>query len=255
MASNVSKSSNLLIAAAMLAGIIVLSGLGFWQVQRLHWKEALIETVQNRRELSSEPLISIERLYAKDPEAIEFRPLSLSGRFLHEFERHFYTTRNGQVGWHIYTPLEMSDGRILFVNRGFVPQPLKESDTRKRGQLEGQLALEGLARQALSEKPNRFIPDNDLAANIFYWKNLEQMSLILPEEQRSGLLPFFVDAAPMEVPGNWPEGGATRVTFSNNHLQYAITWFGLALALLGVGSYFLYARNSKRQLGEFSSHV
>ncbi len=48
------------------------------------------------------------------------------------------------------------------------------------------------------------------------------------------VMPFSIDADGSEVPGGLPRGGQTRLIFTNDHLGYAVTWFGLAIALLGV---------------------
>lgn len=233
---------NLILIASMAVGIAILCALGFWQVQRLAWKENLIATVDERRTMDPVPLKQIEAMFEESSQSIEFRPVSVAGRFLHDFEQHYYVTREGEVGWHIFTPMVLDGGRVLFVNRGFLPEILKRQDTRQDGLVKGEQRFDGLARTAPDEKPNSFVPDNDPAGNIYFWKSLAQMREQIPAEYRDRVLPFFVDAGKGSNPGKWPEGGATRISFPNNHLQYAITWFGLALALLGVGSYFLYAR-------------
>jgi surfeit locus 1 family protein len=234
---------NLILIAWMAVGIAILSALGFWQVQRLAWKENLIATVEARRTMEPVSLERVETMLEEAPQSIEFRPVSVAGRFLHDFEQHYYVTREGEVGWHIFTPMVLDDGRVLFVNRGFLPERLKRQDTRQDGLVDGEQRFDGLARTAPDERPNSFVPDNDPAANIYFWKSLAQMREQLPAEYRDRVLPFFVDAGKgSNQGGRWPEGGSTRISFPNNHLQYAITWFALALALLGVGSYFLYAR-------------
>ncbi len=233
---------NLILIVSMAIGVAILSALGFWQVQRLAWKENLIATVEARRTMEPVALEQVEGMFEEAPQSIEFRPVLVAGRFLHDSEQHYYVTREGQVGWHIFTPMLLEDGRVLFVNRGFAPESFKQQDQRKDGLVKGKQSFDGLARTAPDEKPNSFVPDNDLTENIYFWKSLDQMRQQLAAEYQDRVLPFFVDAGKGSNPGRWPEGGSTRISFPNNHLQYAITWFGLALALLGVGSYFLYAR-------------
>jgi surfeit locus 1 family protein len=67
----------------------------------------------------------------------------------------------------------------------------------------------------------------------------------LPEELHPRVLPFMTEAERMNVPGGWPRGGATYLDLPNRHLEYALTWFGLALALIGV--FFVYARRRLRE--------
>ncbi len=239
------KRSNILILGCILAGTVFLSALGMWQVQRLQWKEALIAEVEARR--LSEP-VSLDEMEIRwsNEQDVDYWPVSVTGNFDHSAEQYFYTTHKGRVGWNIYTPMTLADGRTIFVNRGFVPNELRSPQLREAGQVAGEVELTGLARNPLSEKPNRFIPDNDIEENIFYWKDMGQMALSARLEADS-LVPFFVDANESAMSGNWPQGGTTLISFPNNHLQYAITWFGLALALVGVGGYFLYSINYRNR--------
>jgi surfeit locus 1 family protein len=212
--------------------LAVLIALGTWQVQRLYWKEALLAAIEQR---STAPPVDLqvieESLAAGKP--IDYQAALASGRFLNDKERHFFATFEGQSGYYVYTPLELADGRLLFVNRGFVPYDRKEPSTRPQSLVEGQQTITGLARARLEEKPSFMVPDNDEAANIFYWKDLDRMaaSAGLPADK---VLPFFLDADATPVEGGLPRGGVTVINLPNSHLQYAITWYGLALALLGV---------------------
>lgn len=222
--------------------LAVLLALGTWQVKRLYWKEELLAAIEQRSH--AEPVAISEIMAAEEAgEPIEYRTAYASGRFLNDSERHFFATFNGQTGYYVYTPLELADGRYLFVNRGFVPYDLKEASTRLKSLLEGEQRVAGLARARLSEKPSSMVPDNDEAKNIFYWKDLARMAATagLPAEK---VLPFFLDADATLVPGGLPIGGVTVIDLPNSHLQYAVTWYGLALALLGVGVFAWLKRKS-----------
>jgi surfeit locus 1 family protein len=153
---------------------------------------------------------------------------------------YYYTTHEGQAGWNVYTPLVLESGNAAIVNRGFVPAGLRDPAKRPEGQVPGKVSITGLARNPLTEKPNRIIPDNDIGDRQFFWKSMAEMALAAGLEP-DALVPFFVDADATENPGGWPRGGTTIVSFPNNHLQYAITWFGLAIACLGVGGWFLFS--------------
>ena len=115
-----------------------------------------------------------------------------------------------------------------------MPYDLKDPATRPRGQPEGEVTVTGLARDPLAEKPSSIVPDNDPAKNIFFWKDINAMAATAGLPQGAGVLPFFIDAGPAPNPGGWPVGGVTLVELPNNHLQYAVTWYGLAAALAGV---------------------
>lgn len=224
------------------AAFAVLLALGTWQVQRLAWKEGLLASIEQRSHAEPVSIAAIETAH-ESGEPIEYRTAYATGRYLNDSERHFFATFNGETGYYVYTPMQIDDGRYLFINRGFVPYDLKNPDTRPESLLEGVQRVSGLARQRLSERPSVMVPDNDEAANIFYWKDLDRMatSAGLPLEQ---VLPFFLDADATSVAGGLPRGGVTVINLPNSHLQYAVTWYGLALALLGVSVFAWLKRKS-----------
>ncbi|MES5097312.1 SURF1 family protein [Agrobacterium sp. BA1120] len=217
-------------APLVLLALIILVALGTWQVKRMYWKEGLLVDIQQRIHAAPAPLSDIEALAASGGD-IEYRTVALSGTFDHTKEQHFFATFEGQTGYYIYTPLRLSDGRAIFINRGFVPYEMKEPSKREAGEVAGIVSVEGLARARLTTKPSSLLPENDLAKNIYYWKDWSAMASRagIPPAQ---LVPFFVDANAAPNPGGWPKGGVTLIDLPNNHLQYAITWYGLALALV-----------------------
>ncbi len=214
------------------AALLILLSLGTWQVNRLQWKEALLADIQERSTGPAADVAEVERLLAAG-DSVDYRHATAVGRYMHDRERHFLATFEGQSGFYLYTPLELADGRYLFVNRGFVPYDRKDPATRPQGLIEGEQTVTGLARAELTEKPSSLVPDNDEKANIFYWKDLSRMgaSVGLPADR---VLPFFLDADATPVTGGLPKGGVTQIDLPNNHLQYAITWYGLAFALVAV---------------------
>ncbi|AYC99913.1 surfeit locus 1 family protein [Neorhizobium sp. NCHU2750] len=229
------RGARIVTALLVLAALAILLSLGTWQVERLHWKEGLLADIAERRAAAPVPLSEIERKAAAGDD-IEYRRVTLSGTFDHAKERHFFATFEGQTGFYVYTPLALSDGRVAFVNRGFVPYEMKDAATRPAGEVTGEQTITGYARARLPGKPSMLVPDNDLKKNIFYWKDLDAM-VTSDGLDPSRVLPFFVDAdARLKNPGGWPRGGVTQFDLPNNHLQYAITWYGLALALVAVVS-------------------
>ncbi|NKK95806.1 cytochrome c oxidase assembly protein [Rhizobium leguminosarum bv. trifolii] len=216
----------------VLIALAILISLGTWQVERLHWKEGLIADIAARQAASPVPLADIEAMAASGGD-IEYRKVTATGRYINNKERHFFATWRGQTGYYIYTPLELADGRILFVNRGFVPFDNKEPEMRMQGQLTDQQTVTGLAREKLPGKPSWVVPDNDVAKNIFYWKDLDVMASSVGLE-KADVIPFFVDADSTPNPAGLPIGGVTQVDLPNDHLQYAFTWYGLAAVLIVV---------------------
>lgn len=210
--------------AILLAGMafLILIGLGTWQVERLRWKTELIETRQTRSQMAPIPLPSA----IEDPVKLEFRPVMATGVFLHEKELYLGArSLKGNLGYHILTPLLRPEGAVVLVNRGWVPLDQKLAETRPQGQLEGAVTVEGILR--LPGEPGWFTPDNVPEENFWYWVDLPAM------EAATGLAlaPVVLEAGPEPNPGNLPIGGQTRLELPNDHLQYAITWYALALAL------------------------
>ncbi|MDR9776223.1 SURF1 family protein [Rhizobium hidalgonense] len=216
----------------VLIALSILISLGTWQVERLHWKEGLLADIAARQAAAPVPLAEIEAMAASGGD-IEYRKVTATGRYINNKERHFFATWQGQTGFYVYTPLELPDGRTLLVNRGFVPYENKEPEMRMQGQLTDQQTVTGLARAKLRGKPSWVVPDNDVAKNIFYWKDLDVMAESVGLE-KARVLPFFVDADSTPNPAGQPIGGVTQVDLPNDHLQYAFTWYGLAAVLVVV---------------------
>jgi surfeit locus 1 family protein len=238
-----SRTKAIVTGAVVLVMLAILLSLGTWQVQRLHWKESLLAQIDSRRNAEPLDLTEAEQVMAKGEDA-EYLHVRVSGTFDHSRERHFFATFEGQSGFYIYTPLALADGRQLWVNRGFVPYDLKEAGKRAAGQVPGEVTLTGYVRARLEAKPSSLLPDNEPAKNIFYWKDWQVMTTsvgLTPAE----VLPFFVDAdARVANPGGLPKGGVTQFDLPNNHLQYAVTWYGLAAALVAVSGLMLFRRKT-----------
>ncbi|MEK1891540.1 MAG: SURF1 family protein [Phyllobacterium sp.] len=235
----------------IILGILVfavLIALGTWQVERLYWKEGLLAEIEARTHAAPVPLADIEKIWANGND-VDYRTVTVSGRLLNGEERHFFATYDGYSGFYVYTPLLLDDGRAVFVNRGFVPYDRKEPATRSEGQVEGKVTITGLARNPLAAKPSSLVPDNDLKANIYYWKDLVTMA------GQSGidaakLVPFFIDADKAPNPGGAPVGGVTIIDLPNSHLQYAVTWYGLAATLVVILAISLWRRYKLRPENE-----
>ena len=236
--------SILLVIATMIVSIAILATLGTWQVARLNWKEDLIARTNAR--VASEPrtLQEVESLWALKQD-VDYVPVKLKGTFDHQRELYYYNTWNGKTGWNVITPLILTDNRVVLLNRGFVPTALQDKSSRQSGLIDGMVEINGLARNPVLEKPNSLIPDNLLLQREFFWKSFSQMVKLARPEDVSQVLPFMIDQGKTEIEGDYPVGGTTRIRFSNNHLQYAVTWYGLGFALFVVGSVFLYGRRKQ----------
>ncbi len=218
----------------------MLIALGTWQVERLYWKEGLLAEIEARTHATPVPLAEMEKIWATAKD-VDYRTVTATGRLLNHRERHYFATYDGTSGFYVYTPLLLDDGRAVFINRGFVPYDKKNSVTRPEGEVEGQVTVTGLARNPLFAKPSSIVPNNDLVTNIYYWKDLPTMAgqSGIAEDR---LVPFFIDADKTPNPGGLPVGGVTIIDLPNSHLQYAVTWYGLAATLLAVAGISLWQR-------------
>jgi surfeit locus 1 family protein len=227
-----SRIGRIAMLAALAVTFLILIGLGTWQVERLQWKEALIASIEARRTAPPIDLAEVSARLARR-EDIDYQATTASGRFVHTGERYFLATHDGAPGYYVYTPLLLADGVSVFVNRGFVPGSLRDPASRAEGQVEGEVSLTGLARAKLSEKPSSLVPDNDIQANLFFWKDLDAMAAAAGLKPGQ-VLPFFIDADATPNPGGYPIGSVTQIDLPNSHLSYAVTWYGLAAVLLVV---------------------
>lgn len=211
--------------------LLLVIGLGTWQVLRLEWKSDLISAI--RQELSTEarplePNLTLQGRY-------DYRHLALQGEFRHEKELHLAARyHRGQLGYHLLTPFILADGRVLLVNRGWVPQ--EKIDPAKRTET---LTLGPQSFRAMAHAPSPrglFTPENNAQKNMWFWIDLPAMR----EATGLPLEAVVADAIAVEAPGGLPVSATGKVEIQNDHLQYAITWFCLALAIIVI--YVVYHR-------------
>jgi surfeit locus 1 family protein len=216
--------------------VILCLGLGAWQIQRLHWKEGLIAA---RAAAVAAPAIPVPQ-HDVVPRTLEFRHVTDEGVFLNDKEIFLgATSEGGESGYQILTPLREPGGRIVFVNRGFIPSELKDRSKRMAGEPTGPVRIKGLLRFPPAGRPNWFLPDNRPDLNYWFWVDLPAMA---GADKLERVAPFYIDADATPNPGGWPRGGVTRLALPNNHLQYAITWFSLAVAMIVI--YVLFHRRN-----------
>lgn len=213
--------------------VVLMLGLGVWQLERLQWKTALIAELTERIGAAPIPLPGPGADVADE----EYHRVIVQGRFLNDKEMFLgASSLNGNAGYHLVTPMQLDDGRVLFIDRGWIPLSRKDPATRAAGEVQGEAGLEAVIR--LQGRQNWLVPDNRPDLDFFFWVDLPVMAKLtrLPEaEQR-----FYLEAGPAKNPGGYPVGGQTRIDLPNDHLQYAITWFSLAVALAVI--YYLYHR-------------
>ena len=217
-----------------LPTFIALLALGTWQLQRHDWKSRLI--ADREAALAAPPIAAPAEF---DPARHDGRIVWLSGRFLHEKEMHSGPrTRDGRIGLRIVTPLLLADGAVALVDRGWVPAERKSPATRRAGQIEGRVTIEGVIR-APAER-SWFTPDNQPADNLWFSFEVSAMAKAAALER---MRPYLVEAGPAPNRGGLPIGRAYRIEIRNPHLHYAAIWYALAAALAVI--YILYARKRR----------
>lgn len=210
--------------------IAILIGLGVWQVQRLHWKLDLIATMN--RKMHAAPVAvdgGTGAPFAWLPQN-DYARVSLQGRFDNAKEAYVFATGpGGSPVYHVLTPFTTDAGHTYLVDRGAVPMEKRDPASRAQGQIEGETHIVGIWRTP--DGPGLFTPPPDLAHRIWYSRDLKA---IAANDHVVLTAPVVIEADATPNPGGLPKGGQTVVDLPNNHLSYAITWFGLAAGLFGV---------------------
>jgi surfeit locus 1 family protein len=235
------RAAGLIVPGLMtLVALPILIGLGNWQWHRKAWKEDLISKIETRR--TAEPISYAAALsqYVRTGD-VEYLHVRVTGTFDYGQERYLYAPTDVSQGSHVYTLMKPEGGLPpLFINRGWVPDALQDRSKRAAGQVPGIVTVTGLVR--LPEHKGWFTPDNNYAANRWFSRDLDAMQygaagppspLQFATEKKQAYAPFSIDAdAKPENPGGWPKGGTTVIDIPNSHLQYVVTWYGLALTLV-----------------------
>ncbi|MCX5497446.1 SURF1 family protein [Kaistia dalseonensis] len=248
-APSVCSPASRLIAPTIAAIIVfaLLCSLGAWQWRRLHWKEALIAQVNGRIHDAPVAAPGPSDWPKLDLAAFDYTPVSVSGSFLNDREAYLYGSLSeprgpvGGVGWWVFTPFRTDAGWIVYVNRGFVPDANRLPAKRLAGQIEGHVTVTGLLRRP--ERPSHWFGDGISRDDQWFARepSLFARASGLPAAE---VAPYSIDADATPNIGGLPQGGETTIIFPNNHLQYVVTWFGLAFALVAV--FIAYARGVLR---------
>ncbi len=225
----------ILLASAI--GIAILVGLGIWQVQRLAQKNALIAALEQR--MKAEP-ISLESALTKlkTGEDIEYLKVKITGQQDGAHNLRKVSSVNSSPGWEIISPFKTDDGHIVLVDVGGIAenQPLASSTTTQ--------TIEGLVRFH-NKGRGYFDPDNDVTKNIWYWWDVPAMLTSAGAANDGKAASFILQKLPTENDVTPPYIQKSKVELANNHLGYAITWFGLAAALASVAGFFVASLSRK----------
>lgn len=217
--------------ALMLALTLLFAGLGVWQWQRLGEKEAEIATIAARMNQPPIALPAADTWPTLEAADLDYRPVTISGKFMPNQTVLVFTSlaeprgTYGGPGYWVMTPFALETGGTVLVNRGFIPQDSRDAYAQGSGATPGVQTLSGIARR--SEEPGPFTPATDAANRIEWVRDVDRLADLV-DPSLAPFAPVYVDL-PAGEPGALPQGGETVLTLPNNHLGYALTWFGFAL--------------------------
>ncbi len=209
----------------VVVGIVAMINLGFWQLRRLDERQEFNAAVEERYDA---PVIALDALLddADDLDELEWRPVAASGAYLPD-ETFLVVNRsqNGRAGQNVVVPLELDDGRILLVNRGFVPLSDAEMPTVPAEFVEVTGRLRPSQERRLGQLSDPAEGDLFEVQRI----DIDRLAPQLPGE----VVPMYIDlseSTPGE-PGPFPEPVATPDLSEGNHLSYAVQWFIFSIAV------------------------
>ena len=241
----------LILSIAALCALAVLLSLGTWQLERKAWKEGLIATLQARLSATPQPLPAASSWLSLARADHEFTRVRLNATFLPgdtQREARVYTSGSAlrddikSPGYFVFAPARLPDGTTVVINRGYVANPHPTAATPPMPLPPGPIDVIGVMRWP--ERPDIFNAAYNATDDLWFVRNSVSMAT------RSGwgeVAPFYID---MELPvpsGGVPLPASLRPNLPNQHLQYAVTWYGLALVLVGVFAAFVLG--SRRSAG------
>lgn len=202
-----------------LLALLLLLGLGTWQVYRLHWKQRILARIAQAEAAPPIPLPDHPQRFTK---------VAVSGHLRGDLSAIYGVevrdTRSGpQLGSFLVQPLERAGAPPLLVERGWVPQ----KRTAPIAQPEGETTVTGYIHEA--EHPGWFSATDDPVTRTFYTLDPAAIGAALGLKHVAPYILIALGPAPPEL---WPDPAKHLPRPPNNHLSYAVTWYGLALSLV-----------------------
>lgn len=206
----------------LIFGLIVtaiLVWLGTWQLQRLEWKRGILEQIEARID---GPFQQIPPLSAVIPDRDRYAPVALVGEIGADELLVLVSVKRVGAGYRVISPYTLNDGRTVLLDRGFFPVDQRNADRSREGE-----EVEVQGNLHWPDDRTSSTPENDVAGNTWFARDIDQMAEALNTEP---LLVIARNMSPADT-GVTPLPVDTR-GFPNDHLQYAITWFSLAIVWL-----------------------
>jgi surfeit locus 1 family protein len=227
--------------SALIKGLIAVVGLfcfvslillGNWQLDRRIWKLDLIQRVETRVHASPEAAPDVTQWQTISKDADEYLRISVNGKFLSDKDTLVVAATELGSGYWVLTPFQRVDESIILVNRGFINQGVQPTLP-----LTGLQQVVGLLR--MTEPEGSVLRTNEPILDRWYSRDVSAIAT----HNKLIAAPYFIDAEkqdfeqpplPAQI-GQVPVGGLTKISFYNSHMVYAVTWYGLAIMIIGAG--------------------
>ncbi len=238
MSAEQSRPGLLVPSVFALAGLAMLLGLGIWQIERKSWKEALIDALARRTADAPVALPPPGEWARLTPENWEFRRVRVRVEPTGEGDTLVYTGASAlrddvkSPGYLVFAPMRLTGGAKVVVNRGYTPgRPYAPAS-----------AQDIVGAMRWPEQPSWFIASHDAAGDTWHVRDHTAMSALKGWGQ---VAPFYIEQESPEPQGGRPHPAKLNVQLRNEHLQYAVTWFGLAAVWAGMSVVWLLRRKAR----------
>jgi surfeit locus 1 family protein len=217
--------------------------LGTWQIQRKVWKESLIDALERRLSAAPAALPPRELWTKLDPVDDEFRRVKFSAAFVPGAEALVYASGSALrsdvsgPGYWVFAPARVPSIGLVVINRGFVPEGRQVPGSRSAGEVSGQVEMIGAMRWP--EPRGLFAPTDNPPGNLWFVRDQTAMA---NAKGWGEVAPFFIELESPLPPGGLPHPEALKVNLRNEHLQYAVTWYGLAAVVVVMFGFWLRGR-------------
>ncbi|MCE2516285.1 MAG: SURF1 family protein [Alphaproteobacteria bacterium] len=212
---------------AAIPALMMLIYLGTWQVMRMQWKDALIEEFTSRATAAA-----VAPPAAASAADNQYQRMKLTGVWMHHAETQLIgRTFEGTAGYHVITPFRLDDGRVMLLNRGWVSQDYRLPEARPSTLTAGPVEVTAILR--LPARKGYFVPANNPQQNDWFTLNIADIAA--HHQLGDNLITTYTgDVLRNSGPYVLPIGADVDINIPNDHWHYALTWYGLALGLIGV---------------------
>lgn len=221
--------------------VAAFTGLGIWQLQRRVEKHALIAMLNERLAAAPGELPASSQWSSLTPGRDEFRRISFTATYAPLPDAMVYSAGSavrddvsGPGTW-AFLPAQLADGNTIVVNTGFVQNTMQDraqQDRAVRRLITGDpVQLTGYIR--FPESAGALTPPESTAKRLWFTRDHLAMARVLGwRESGKAVAPFYVDLETPAPESGIPKPGPLSVHLKDDHLQYAITWFTLAFAVV-----------------------